>query len=231
MSKGEMRWIYGDGGVIPPSPVRRAARRALPRAHLRFPPLRGADAQLRGERGQVPAPMATIMLEVKDLRKEYAGLTAGQGGVVLAPAGRHLRFHRLERGGKDDDDPDDLDASGADERNGGAQRSRRPQGPHGGAADHRLYAGLLRPVRRREGLGVPGLFRRDLRGAAPRANGRDRQRFGADGPHGQTGRLRAVAFAGNAAKAVPRAVPGPRPGLAPPRRARLRSRPSGARRA
>ena len=117
---------------------------------------------------------------------------------------------------------------------GGRRRDRRLLGapePQRRASRPRVHAGLVRGVRRHEGLGVPGLLRPLLRhpGRPPAADDRRPPRPG--GPRPQARHLRPGPVARHAAAAVPRPRAGPRPAGAAARRAGVGPRPAGPRRA
>ena len=111
------------------------------------------------------------------------------------------------------------------------RRCVRPPEPQRRPPRPRVHAGLVRGLRRHEGLGVPGLLRallRDPCGAPPADH---RRPAGAGRPRAQARLVRADAVARHAAAPVPRPHARPRPAGAAPRRTGLGPRPTGARRA
>ena len=102
------------------------------------------------------------MLELQQLRKVYGPLVAVEGTDLRLEAGDVFGFIGPNGAGKTTTIKMLATADPADERQGVHQWHRFDQASFGSAAADRLYAGLLRPVRRHQSLGVLRLFRRRL---------------------------------------------------------------------
>ena len=173
----------------------------------------------------------TGIVRATGLVKRYDKTVAVAGLDLDVGSGRDLRSCRTQRRRQDDDAADPGHAA----RPGpGRCRDRgglRPAEPQRRAPRPRVHAGLVRGLRRHEGLGVPGLLRPLLRDPGRPPPAHDRRPPGAGGPGLQARRLRPGPVAGHAAAPVPRPHARPRPAGAAARRAGLRPGPAGPRRA